>query len=559
MFKNKLNNRKVFFNFLSLIIVISLSLRNFRKASEYPVKAEQNTADHLLINEILYNPEGSDYPNEWIEIFNPTESNVDLYGYTIEAGGGKFDEIAVVSEHIEVNTGRYVLICEGDVEGCDYYVGRLGLQNGGSATDGVRIVRANGDIIDTLLYDSPNRNNLVDDRGNIADDHECVPSVQAGHSIGRVTSIDSNISSHDFLRLDSPTPGSRNFLPKLAKNPRISEISYTGDLNDFVEITENDSKNLLAWYISTGNGNKQYLEQLNLGNYHSLNVSLDNAYSCIYLYSPDGTLTDTACYSKILDRFSLCRLSDSQNLSACSRTKDKSNLPYVPNTQNIQDFYPITDSSLESGDSIFGVIPLDNGNYLLVDNTGSLEVVTNPELLLSDFSCYVGLIVRDGGIVSLEYVYQELPCDTIMNNPTTITNSNITDRMYGQATITPITTPNDTTKNKFLYFELDGTTVRINNSYLSNQTFESFNQTIYLFHGAVKTYSRASTTAPKYELIPWEISIQSTTNPSKKSLAQAGQPFLLLVSLLIQWLLTSYFILALFSGILHSSNFTILK
>ena len=41
-------------------------------------------------------------------------------------------------------------------------------QNSGSATDGIRLVNAGGTVMDTVLYDSPNNNGLLDDLASIA-------------------------------------------------------------------------------------------------------------------------------------------------------------------------------------------------------------------------------------------------------------------------------------------------------------------------------------------------------------------------------------------------------
>lgn len=45
-------------------------------------------AGKVKINEILYNPLGADEGNEWIELFNSGESNVDLTGWTISGSDG---------------------------------------------------------------------------------------------------------------------------------------------------------------------------------------------------------------------------------------------------------------------------------------------------------------------------------------------------------------------------------------------------------------------------------------------------------------------------------------
>ncbi len=50
-----------------------------------PVNAQSTLADHVVINEIDTNPPGDDSasPSEWVELYNPTDSDVDIGGWTI--------------------------------------------------------------------------------------------------------------------------------------------------------------------------------------------------------------------------------------------------------------------------------------------------------------------------------------------------------------------------------------------------------------------------------------------------------------------------------------------
>jgi len=41
---------------------------------------------HVVINEIMYNPLGTDAPAEWVELYNPSDSSIDLAGWTISNG-----------------------------------------------------------------------------------------------------------------------------------------------------------------------------------------------------------------------------------------------------------------------------------------------------------------------------------------------------------------------------------------------------------------------------------------------------------------------------------------
>ena len=50
-----------------------------------PAYAQSSIADHVVINEVDINPPGDDSasPSEWVELYNPTENDVDIGGWEI--------------------------------------------------------------------------------------------------------------------------------------------------------------------------------------------------------------------------------------------------------------------------------------------------------------------------------------------------------------------------------------------------------------------------------------------------------------------------------------------
>lgn len=48
------------------------------------------TANHLVISEVLYNPEGSEPHHEWIEIYNPTGNPICIDGWSVDDGEGSW-------------------------------------------------------------------------------------------------------------------------------------------------------------------------------------------------------------------------------------------------------------------------------------------------------------------------------------------------------------------------------------------------------------------------------------------------------------------------------------
>ncbi|MBC8382581.1 MAG: lamin tail domain-containing protein [Candidatus Cloacimonetes bacterium] len=168
-------------------------------------------AYEIKINEILYDPEGGDTGKEWIELYNSGTEPEQLEGWQIQKGGSNFEECFTFPEYI-IYPGEYLLIGESQVPDADL-IGVLAFQNGGTATDGVRIISAEGDTIDTILYDFPNTNNLP------GDSHDpgifFAVDVSSGHSLIRYPNgHDTDNCEEDFFDCEYPTPGEPNIIPQ---------------------------------------------------------------------------------------------------------------------------------------------------------------------------------------------------------------------------------------------------------------------------------------------------------------------------------------------------------
>ncbi len=200
-------------NFFKAIGALILIVASCPFARPLPNIAEA-ASDSIVINEVFYDPEGSDSGNEWLEIKNVGEEPVELDSWTIQVAGSAFSDRATLPEHL-VDPGEIILIGEENVAGADITVPTLSMQNGGSATDGVRVLDGSRNTIDTLLYDEPNENELLDDTGEIGTDF--APDVSSGHSLARITDIDSDNSFEDFAEVENPSPGEENVFAPVAE------------------------------------------------------------------------------------------------------------------------------------------------------------------------------------------------------------------------------------------------------------------------------------------------------------------------------------------------------
>lgn len=165
-------------------------------------------ADTVLINELFYDAVGSDTGHEWVELFNTSGGDVDLSAWKLQRGGTAFQTAFTFPAGAKIAPGQHLLVGESQVSGASF-TGTLAFQNGGGATDGVRLVNADGDTVDTLLYDQPNANALPDTNG--APGTAFAPPTSEGASLARLPSGNrANGDSRDFSVTGSVTPGQTN-------------------------------------------------------------------------------------------------------------------------------------------------------------------------------------------------------------------------------------------------------------------------------------------------------------------------------------------------------------
>jgi hypothetical protein len=161
----------------------------------------------IVINEVYYDPRGPDSGYEWIELYNNGDSDINLQGGQILCGGRTFELVFELPSFI-LRAHRFLLIGESQVTQAQL-ITPLGFQNGGSETDGIRYVSSDGTYTDTLLYDSPNTNQLPDDTGTPGTSF--APDVPEGYSLARRNDgLDTDNCELDFLSESQPTPGLPN-------------------------------------------------------------------------------------------------------------------------------------------------------------------------------------------------------------------------------------------------------------------------------------------------------------------------------------------------------------
>jgi hypothetical protein len=162
----------------------------------------------VVINELYYDHPGIDTGHEFLELYNTSDEQINLEGWHIEKAGSQFSMIYTFPS-VFIDAGSFLVVGESEVEAADLFA-VLAFQNGGSATDGVRITSPDSLYTDTILYDSPNTNNLTDDDGDIG--YIFAPAVTPGYSLIRYPDGFDTDCMSDWQQSHSPSPNSSNII-----------------------------------------------------------------------------------------------------------------------------------------------------------------------------------------------------------------------------------------------------------------------------------------------------------------------------------------------------------
>ncbi|MBD3155985.1 MAG: hypothetical protein GF368_05020 [Candidatus Aenigmarchaeota archaeon] len=155
-------------------------MEQIKTESEIPSTETKESGVSILINEFMSNPDDEDM--EWIELYNPGESDLNLTGWTIEDDSASEESL----DDFSISANGYLLLNKSDG---DF---GFGLTN----TRDIIILREDGVIVDQVAYGSFNDGNVEDNPPASSDD---------GNSTARVP------DGSDSWQIDeSPTPGQTN-------------------------------------------------------------------------------------------------------------------------------------------------------------------------------------------------------------------------------------------------------------------------------------------------------------------------------------------------------------
>lgn len=157
----------------------------------------------IVINEVLYDPDGSDTGLEFAELSNCGREGVPLASWVLESGNGASPDDWTVEwiggDFDYLEPGAIFLIGEADVQPAPDHVTALDLQNG---PDGLRLTDGHK-VVDVVGWGEP----------LFQEYYEGSPAADApsGNSLARVPDcFDRDDNSVDFAACPTPTPGRRN-------------------------------------------------------------------------------------------------------------------------------------------------------------------------------------------------------------------------------------------------------------------------------------------------------------------------------------------------------------
>ncbi|MEI7792217.1 MAG: lamin tail domain-containing protein [Candidatus Berkelbacteria bacterium] len=257
----------------------------------------------LQINEVYYDTVGTDSKEEWIELYNPTDLDLDLSGYELKSNEPA--PFIIVSGTIKAksffviarNTAGFHTLYDLDpsIEAMT-----INLSNDG---DYVVLLDPAGAEIDSIAWGNSAYPGIISSK-----------VVKTGHSLERkILGFDSDDCSVDFVEIPVPSPFAKYEKPTYLDSVELSEVlAYPADESreEFIELHNKTAiaVDLSGWVVDDEEGGssgytipKGVRIEPNgyLAFYHSMTgIFLNNDTDSARLLDPNGDLKSSVTYDK---------------------------------------------------------------------------------------------------------------------------------------------------------------------------------------------------------------------------------------------------------------------
>jgi len=288
--------------------------------------AENN---HLIISEVAAQIEIGKAESEFIEIYNPTDSEIDMTSFKlflVDSSNSKTEKKKITYTNNKIKASGFflfggtqeIILNNKKVEMDAIY------SNGLTGTSGVILEDKDGNIIDRVGWGEATAkippSKAVEEIGVIID-----KGLTTGKSIGRNTAEnDTDNNSADFIVYSQPTPGEKNIIPSEPEPIEYPAGIFLNEIlpnpktgcNEFIEFYNNEKTevNLKGWHLqdsSTGKIEFKYAFPIAAGNYKYIektkdytSLTLNDDKDSLALFDPNGKIISVVNYTGAKDGIS---------------------------------------------------------------------------------------------------------------------------------------------------------------------------------------------------------------------------------------------------------------